>query len=255
MRLRDCQCERETRVPDVRTARRLVPNRSGASSSSTQSQARVPTPEIVWWRAQMRAREEAARDRRAAYPVFTQALAVAALVGLLVSVLGRLTLPARCVRGPGILMDSQRRSAASLPIAIAGGLLARARARGPVLRVLRATELGRIIPARLCPCTNLALCPFNVERRWTDGAPPQVACSVGVLACGDRALCTGSRPRPASPASTTASGLTTPATSAAGGIRRSIKSTRRISTSCRWPGVSRPTTSARAPNTSSRARR
>ena len=53
----------------------------------------MPTPEIVWWRAQMRAREEAART--AARPiVFTQALAVAALIGLLVSVVGRLTLPA-----------------------------------------------------------------------------------------------------------------------------------------------------------------
>jgi hypothetical protein len=40
----------------------------------------------------MRAREDAAR--RAARPiVFTQALAVAALIGLLISVLGRLTLP------------------------------------------------------------------------------------------------------------------------------------------------------------------
>ena len=59
----------------------------------TQHQARVPTPEIVWWRAQMRAREEAARA--AARPILlSQALAIAALIGLLVSVAGRLTLPA-----------------------------------------------------------------------------------------------------------------------------------------------------------------
>jgi len=59
---------------------------------STQ-QARVPTPEIVWWRAQMRAREEA--ERAAARPILlSQALAIAALIGLLVSVAGRLTLPA-----------------------------------------------------------------------------------------------------------------------------------------------------------------
>jgi hypothetical protein len=59
----------------------------------TQQQARVPTPEIVWWRTQMRAREEAAR--RAARPILlSQALALAALIGLLVSVVGRLTLPA-----------------------------------------------------------------------------------------------------------------------------------------------------------------
>ena len=44
-------------------------------------QARVPTAEIVWWRAQMRAREDAARA--AARPIlFTQALAVAAAIGL-----------------------------------------------------------------------------------------------------------------------------------------------------------------------------
>jgi hypothetical protein len=59
----------------------------------TTRTARVPTPEIIWWRAQMRARQEAAR--KAARPiVFTQALAIAALIGLLVSVAGRLTLPA-----------------------------------------------------------------------------------------------------------------------------------------------------------------
>jgi hypothetical protein len=59
----------------------------------TQNQARVPTPEIVWWRAQMRAREEA--ERAAARPILlSQALAIAALIGLLVSVAGRLTLPA-----------------------------------------------------------------------------------------------------------------------------------------------------------------
>jgi hypothetical protein len=59
----------------------------------TQQHARVPTPEIVWWRTQMRAREEAAR--RAARPILlSQALALAALIGLLVSVVGRLTLPA-----------------------------------------------------------------------------------------------------------------------------------------------------------------
>jgi hypothetical protein len=57
----------------------------------TQREVRVPTPEIVWWRAQMRAREEAART--AARPIlFTQALAIAALIGFLISVAGRLTL-------------------------------------------------------------------------------------------------------------------------------------------------------------------
>jgi hypothetical protein len=58
----------------------------------TVRHARVPTPEIVWWRAQMRARQEAARQE--ARPILlSQALAVAALIGLLVSVIGRMTLP------------------------------------------------------------------------------------------------------------------------------------------------------------------
>jgi hypothetical protein len=91
MKLRDCQCDK----PGCPTCGPLVAlaEQIRREFEHTQSQARVPTPEIVWWRAQMRAREEAART--AARPiVFTQALAVAALIGLLVSVLGRLTLPA-----------------------------------------------------------------------------------------------------------------------------------------------------------------
>ena len=91
MRLRDCQCDK----PGCPTCGPLVAlaEQIRREFEHTQSQARVPTPEIVWWRAQMRAREEAART--AARPiVFTQALAVAALIGLLVSVVGRLTLPA-----------------------------------------------------------------------------------------------------------------------------------------------------------------
>jgi hypothetical protein len=55
-----------------------------------QRQAAVPTPEIVWWRAQMRARQDAAR--RAARPIlFTQALAIAAVIGLLISLAGQLS--------------------------------------------------------------------------------------------------------------------------------------------------------------------
>ena len=90
MRLRDCQCDK----PECPECGPLVAlaEEIRREFEHTQTHARVPTPEIVWWRAQMRAREEAART--AARPiVFTQALAVAALVGLLVSVLGRLTLP------------------------------------------------------------------------------------------------------------------------------------------------------------------
>ena len=91
MTFRDCQCDQ----PDCPQCGPLVAlaQQIREEFEHTAHQARVPTPEIVWWRAQMRAREEAAR--KAARPIlFTQALAVAALIGLLVSLAGRLTLPA-----------------------------------------------------------------------------------------------------------------------------------------------------------------
>lgn len=54
--------------------------------------ARVPTPEIVWWRAQMRAREEA--NRAALRPILlTQAVSMAALVGVLVAAAGWISGP------------------------------------------------------------------------------------------------------------------------------------------------------------------
>jgi hypothetical protein len=112
MRLRDCQCDK----PGCPTCGPLVAlaEQIRREFEHTQSQARVPTPEIVWWRAQMRAREEAART--AARPiVFTQALAVAALIGLLVSVVGRLTLPA--MTWPGLSLEN---GLPLVPIAIAG---------------------------------------------------------------------------------------------------------------------------------------
>jgi hypothetical protein len=112
MRLRDCQCDK----PGCPTCGPLVAlaEQIRREFEHTQSQARVPTPEIVWWRAQMRAREEAART--AARPiVFTQALAVAALIGLLVSVVGRLTLPA--MTWPDLSLEN---GLPLVPIAIAG---------------------------------------------------------------------------------------------------------------------------------------
>ena len=90
MRPHRCQCDK----PDCPECGPLVAlaEEIRREFEHTRQHARVPTPEIVWWRAQMRAREEAARA--AARPIlFTQALAVAALIGLLVSVVGRLTLP------------------------------------------------------------------------------------------------------------------------------------------------------------------
>jgi hypothetical protein len=91
MTFRDCQCDK-AECPQCGPLVALAQQIRQELEQTTRS-ARVPTPEIVWWRAQMRAREEAAR--KAARPIlFTQALAIAALIGLLVSVAGRLTLPA-----------------------------------------------------------------------------------------------------------------------------------------------------------------
>jgi hypothetical protein len=90
MTLRDCQCERAD-CPQCGPLARLA-EEIRLEFKQTKTEARVPTAEIVWWRAQMRAREDAAR--KAARPIlFTQALAIAALVGLLISLAGRLTLP------------------------------------------------------------------------------------------------------------------------------------------------------------------
>ena len=90
MRRKNCRCEK-AECPECGPLVALE-EQIRREFAQTQLHARVPTAEIVWWRAQMRAREEAART--AARPIFfTQALAVAALIGLLVSVVGRLTLP------------------------------------------------------------------------------------------------------------------------------------------------------------------
>jgi hypothetical protein len=56
--------------------------------ADAQQQARVPPAELVWMRAQLRARSEAAR--RAALPILiAQSVGVAAFAGLLVSMVSR----------------------------------------------------------------------------------------------------------------------------------------------------------------------
>jgi hypothetical protein len=91
MTLRGCQCEK-AECPECGPLVLLAQQIRQEFEHTTRT-ARVPTPEIIWWRSQMRARQEAAR--KAARPIlFTQALAMAALIGLLVSVAGRFTLPA-----------------------------------------------------------------------------------------------------------------------------------------------------------------
>jgi hypothetical protein len=90
MTFRPCQCDKRE-CPECGPLV-LLAEQVRLELDETRREARVPTPEIVWWRAQMRAREDAAR--KAARPiVFTQALAIAALIGLLISLAGRLTLP------------------------------------------------------------------------------------------------------------------------------------------------------------------
>lgn len=112
MRFRDCQCD----TPECPQCGPLVAlaDQIRREFEHTQQHARVPTPEIVWWRAQMRAREEAART--VARPIlFAQAVAVAALIGLLISVVGRLTLPVLSWAG----LPSFPTSLPLVPIAIA----------------------------------------------------------------------------------------------------------------------------------------
>ena len=113
MTLRDCQCERADCLqcgPLVRLAEQVR-----IEFQQTRLEARVPTAEIVWWRAQMRGREDAAR--RAARPIlFTQALAIAALLGLLISIAGRLTLPTLTLT----ILSPLSESMPVFPLAIAG---------------------------------------------------------------------------------------------------------------------------------------
>ena len=116
MTFRECQCDRA----DCPQCGPLVvlEEEIRREFEDTRREARVPTPEIVWWRAQMRAREEAAR--KAARPIlFTQALAIAALIGLLVSVAGRITLTSISWSDIGLPVVAQTTSL--LPIAIVAG--------------------------------------------------------------------------------------------------------------------------------------
>ena len=93
MRLRDCQCDKPE-CPRVRAARARSRSRSARSSSTRQRDgARARRRRSSGGARRCAHAQDAAR--KAARPIlFTQALAIAALIGLLVSVAGRLTLPA-----------------------------------------------------------------------------------------------------------------------------------------------------------------
>jgi hypothetical protein len=90
MTLRHCQCDRRD-CPECGPLV-LLAEQIRLEFEQTRAEARVPTPELMWWRAQMRAHEEAAR--KAARPIlFSQAVALAALIGLFVALAGRVTAP------------------------------------------------------------------------------------------------------------------------------------------------------------------
>ena len=65
MTLRGCQCDK-AECPECGPLVALVAE-IRREYDDTRKDARVPTPEIVWWRAQMRARQEA--SRAAARPI------------------------------------------------------------------------------------------------------------------------------------------------------------------------------------------
>ena len=149
----------------------------------------MPTPEIVWWRAQMRARQEAAR--KAARPIlFTQALAIAALIGLLVSVArpldacrhfvasARLSPPVASAMPSSASAHRHRCPSACRASRRSRPCTSRSRAieRTPsASKVARHVPHERGIPDRIIRLT-LALSPSALfERRWMDGAPSQVA--------------------------------------------------------------------------------
>jgi hypothetical protein len=116
MTLRDCQCDRAD-CPQCGPLV-LLADQVRREFDETRRDARVPTPEIVWWRAQMRAREEAAR--KAARPIlFAQALAIAALIGLLVSVVGRMTVGS--IAWPVIDVFAVSQASSLVPVAIVAG--------------------------------------------------------------------------------------------------------------------------------------
>jgi hypothetical protein len=83
----ECHCGRPS--CDACIDHELVAAVLGNEYRALQQEARLPTPEIVWWRAQMRARADAAR--RAARPILmTQAIAAAALLGVILALAGRI---------------------------------------------------------------------------------------------------------------------------------------------------------------------
>lgn len=88
--MKHCECDR----PDCPVCGPLVGLAATVRDDFEQAarEAPVPTAEIVWWRAQVRAREHAARTVVTPI-VLAEGLGMAAAVGLLVAFAGRAALP------------------------------------------------------------------------------------------------------------------------------------------------------------------
>ena len=88
--MKHCECDR----PECPSCGPLVALAAQihADFEHAAREAPVPTPEIIWWRAQVRARERAARTVVTPI-VLAEAVGLAAAVGLLLAFAGRAALP------------------------------------------------------------------------------------------------------------------------------------------------------------------
>ena len=154
---------RQTRLPRVRAAPRACGSRFAASSSTRSNTCACRRRRSSGGELRCARGEKPART--AARPiVFTQALAVAALVGLLVSVVGHLTLPV--MAWPGFLLPDGPSGRAHRN---RRGLLAHHCAGGVVLRILPRL-IGIYSAARM-----------HQERRWMMARLPRLLL-IGALA-------------------------------------------------------------------------
>src|SRR3954451_24791855 len=78
--------KREPELTDAEIER-IVADAIGAESSAARREAQPPSSAIVWWRAQMRARQEATKAIERPLTI-VHGLAIPCLGGLLVSVIG-----------------------------------------------------------------------------------------------------------------------------------------------------------------------
>jgi hypothetical protein len=94
----------------------IIAEALAAEAAAARSEAQPPSSAIVWWRAQMRARQEAAQ--LAEQPItIVHALAIAAGIGLMLSVIGYAVAGVRGSLGwVSNLAQSVAAAAAALPV-------------------------------------------------------------------------------------------------------------------------------------------